>query len=89
MVVTQKVWRDTMSVPDIEFVVVLQPHTTAGRKWLAERMMPKNNMFSGAVVRSVECASHLGMRLWLPGCSYRAWLKFIRSRTRKIDPARV
>jgi hypothetical protein len=60
MVVTQKVWRDTMNVPDIEFVVVLQPHTTAGRKWLAERMMPKNNMFSGVVVRSVKCASHLG-----------------------------
>lgn len=49
-----------MNVPDIEFVVVLQPHTTAGRKWLAERMMPKNDMFSGVVVRSVECANHLG-----------------------------
>jgi hypothetical protein len=40
--------------------VVLQPHTTAGRKWLAERMLPKNNMFNGVVVRSVECANHLG-----------------------------
>jgi hypothetical protein len=48
-----------MNVPDIEFVVILQPHTTAGRRWLAERMMPKNEMFSGVVVRSVECANDL------------------------------
>ena len=46
--------------PDIEFIVVAQPHTTAGRKWLAERMVPKNEMWSGVVVRSVECASRLG-----------------------------
>lgn len=49
-----------MNVPDVEFVVILQPHTTAGRKWLAERMMRKNDMFSGVVVRSVECANLLG-----------------------------
>jgi hypothetical protein len=28
-------------------------------RWLAERMMPKNEMFSGVVVRSVECANVL------------------------------
>ena len=49
-----------MNFPDIEFIVVAQPHTTAGRKWLSERMMPKNEMWSGVVVRSVECANRLG-----------------------------
>jgi hypothetical protein len=49
-----------MNVPDIEFVVVVHPHTTAGRKWLADRMIPKNEMWSGVVVRSIECASRLG-----------------------------
>jgi hypothetical protein len=45
-----------MNVPDLEFTVIIQPHTTAGRKWLAGRMMAKNDMFGGAVVRTVECA---------------------------------
>jgi len=49
-----------MNVPDLEFTVIIQPHTTAGRKWLAERMMRRNDMFSGVVVRSVECANLLG-----------------------------
>ena len=49
-----------MNIPDLEFIVVLQPHTEAGRKWLAERMMRRNDMFSGVVVRSVECANLLG-----------------------------
>jgi sigma54-dependent transcription regulator len=49
-----------MNVPDIEFTVILQPHTTAGREWLAQRMMAKNDMVNGVVVRSVECASLLG-----------------------------
>jgi hypothetical protein len=49
-----------MNIPDVEFLVLVQPHTTAGRKWLADRMMPKNDMFSGVMVRSVECANSLG-----------------------------
>jgi hypothetical protein len=49
-----------MNFPDIEFIVVAHPHTTAGRRWLSERMMPKNDMWSGVVVRSVECADRLG-----------------------------
>jgi sigma54-dependent transcription regulator len=49
-----------MNVPDLEFTVVIHSHTTAGRKWLADRMMRKNDMFSGVVVRSVECANLLG-----------------------------
>ena len=49
-----------MHVPDLEFTVVVQSHTEAGRKWLAQRMMRKNDMFSGVVVRSVECANLLG-----------------------------
>jgi hypothetical protein len=49
-----------MTVPDIEFLVVAQPHTTAGRKWLARRMMPENEMWSGVVVRSVDGAARLG-----------------------------
>lgn len=49
-----------MNVPDLEFTVIIQPHTTAGRKWLAERMTAKNDMFSGAAVRSVQCANLLG-----------------------------
>jgi hypothetical protein len=51
----------TMNLPDIEFFVVALPHTTAGRKWIADRMMePKNSMWSGVAVRSVEAASRLG-----------------------------
>jgi hypothetical protein len=49
-----------MIVPDLEFTVGVHAHTEAGRKWLAQRMMAKNDMFSGAVVRSVECANALG-----------------------------
>jgi hypothetical protein len=49
-----------MHVPDIEFHVIALPHTEAGRKWLADRMMPHNAMFSGVAVRSVECANNLG-----------------------------
>jgi hypothetical protein len=61
-----------MNVPDLDFVVVLQPHTGAGRKWLAERMLPENDMFSGVVVRSIGCAAVLGDEavsagLWISG----------------------
>jgi hypothetical protein len=49
-----------MHVPDIEFHVVAVYHTEAGQKWLADRMMPHNSMFSGVVVRSVEAANELG-----------------------------
>jgi hypothetical protein len=49
-----------MIVPHIEFIVVAQAHTTAGRKWLADRMMPRNDMWSGIVIRSVECANRPG-----------------------------
>jgi hypothetical protein len=49
-----------MIVPDLEFTVAIHAHTEAGRNWLAQRMMRKNDMFSGVVVRSVECANLLG-----------------------------
>jgi hypothetical protein len=49
-----------MNVPDVEFHVIALPHTTAGRKWLAKRMMANNDMFSGVTVRFVECANRLG-----------------------------
>ena len=49
-----------MNFPDIEFIVIAQPHTTAGRSWLAKRMAPLNDMWSGVAVRSVECANRLG-----------------------------
>jgi hypothetical protein len=49
-----------MNIPDIEFHVVALPHTTAGRNWLAKRIMANNDMFSGVAVRSVECANQLG-----------------------------
>jgi hypothetical protein len=49
-----------MIVADLEFTVVIHSHTEAGRKWLGQRMMRKNDMFSGVVVRSVECAEALG-----------------------------
>jgi hypothetical protein len=61
-----------MNIPDIEFAVILQAHTTAGRKWLDERMMRQNDMFNGVVVRSVEHANRLGTEavaagLWISG----------------------
>jgi hypothetical protein len=49
-----------MLLPDIEFHVIALPHTEAGRNWIAKRMMANNSMFSGVVVRSVECAGNLG-----------------------------
>ncbi len=49
-----------MLLPDIEFHVIALPHTEAGRNWIAKRMMATNSMFSGAVLRSVECAENLG-----------------------------
>ena len=48
------------TIPDIDFMVVATAHTTAGRKWLAERMLPENEMWSGVVVRSLDHASRLG-----------------------------
>jgi hypothetical protein len=49
-----------LTIPDINFVVVAQAHTTAGRKWLAKRMMPVNDMRSGVVASSVDHAGQLG-----------------------------
>ena len=49
-----------MNIPDVEFHVIALPHTTAGRTWLAKRMMATNDMFTGVAVRSVECATRLG-----------------------------
>jgi hypothetical protein len=48
------------TLPDIDFTIVATAHTTAGRKWLAERMPPENEMWSGVVVRSLDHASRLG-----------------------------
>ena len=49
-----------MNVPDVEFHVIALPYTTEGRRWLAERMMARNDMFSGVAIRSVECANRFG-----------------------------
>lgn len=49
-----------INFPDVEFIVVAQAHTTAGRKWIAERMMAHNDMWSGVVLRSTEVANQLG-----------------------------
>jgi hypothetical protein len=68
-----------MNIPDLEFLVLVQPHTTAGRKWLAERMMPRNDMFSGVMVRSVECANRLGDEA-VAVYEFQAWSRPIRSR---------
>ena len=49
-----------MIVPDVEFMVILKANTEGGRKWIADRMLPNNSMWSGVCVRSVECANRLG-----------------------------
>jgi hypothetical protein len=59
--------------PDIEFVVLLQAHSVAGRKWLQENVICKDDMWSGVVVRP-STARYLGDQavadgLWISGWS--------------------
>jgi hypothetical protein len=57
--------------PDIEFVVVLQGHSAAGRKWIEDRIIPKDDTWSGVVVQPRHAAA-LGDQavldgLWISG----------------------
>jgi hypothetical protein len=59
--------------PDIEFVVVVQAHSAAGRKWIEERIIPRDDTWSGVVVQPRH-AAFLGDQavadgLWISGWS--------------------
>ncbi len=78
-----------MNVPDLEFIVVIQPHTEAGRNWLAKRMMPKNSMCNGVVVRAVDSASRLGAEAVADGLRTRVWSTCTHSRKPDLASCRA
>jgi len=57
--------------PDIEFVVVLRAHSEVGRRWIKERIVPKDELWDGVILQPWR-ANDLGDQavadgLWISG----------------------